>query len=731
MAMHASETPLQSGMNAGHSIANWESSVFSRKTHLAVAVAAACSFNQALAADSQAVQLDAQTVIGSADSDQPDSYKAAPSSAATKLELTPRQTPQSVSTITGAQLEDFKLDSVNDALKYTTGIQVQEVETDRTYYTARGFDITNFQYDGIGIPFVYGNVEGDLDTAIYERVEVIRGANGLMSGTGNPSATINFVRKRPTLEPQARIDLTAGSWDKRRIDTDVSGALTEAGNIRGRVVYANENKNSYLDRYSREKNIFHGVIEADLDDSTLFTLGHTLQKSNANSSMWGALPLAYLDGSATDYDESTSTSADWSYWNVQENRTFAELAHRFANGWQAKAVLTRVEKKGDGSLFYMYGTPDRATGLGLFSYPSEYQDKNKQLIADLNASGPFSLAGREHELVIGGSWSKSELEDISWYDSSTGTALPPLEDWDGNYPQPLNDAGSNGSDFTDRMKSVYSAARFSLTDSLNLITGVRIVDVESDGSNYGVSKSTAYSSEVVPYAGLVYDLTEQYSVYASYTEIFDPQTKLERGGDRLAPVEGVNYEAGIKGELFDDQVNVSLAVFRTEQDNVAADDGTVGGVTYYKSMQGITSEGYELEVSGEVLPGLQATAGYTFVDIQDAADAHAITYAPKHMLRASSTYRIPGIEQLKVGASLSWQNTIHRDVALANGNSARVEQDAYALVNLMASYDIDPNWSVSANLNNLTDEKYLTSLYWDQAYYGAPRNASMTVSWKY
>jgi outer membrane receptor for ferric coprogen and ferric-rhodotorulic acid len=572
--------------------------VFCRKTRLAVAIAAACSFNHVLAADDTAVQLDAQTVVGSSEAAQPDSYKAAPSSAATKLELTPRQTPQSISTISGAQLRDFKLSSVNDALKYTTGIQVQEVETDRTYYSARGFDITNFQYDGIGVPFVYGNVEGDLDTAIFERVEVIRGANGLMSGTGNPSATINFVRKRPTLAPQARVDLTAGSWDKRRIDVDVSGALSESGNVRGRAVYANENKDSYLDRYSREKNIFHGVIEVDLDDSTLFTLGHTLQKSDANSPMWGALPLNFSDGSATDYSRSTSTSADWAYWDVQENRSFAELAHNFANGWQAKAVLTHVEKKADSSLFYVYGTPDRDTGLGLFSYPSEYQEKNKQLIADLYASGPFALAGREHELVVGGSWSKSELEDMSWYDSSTGTALPPLEDWSGSYPRPLNDAGTDGSDFTDRMQSVYSAARWSLSDSLSLITGVRVVDVDSDGSNYGTSKSTSYNNEVVPYAGLIYDLNEQYSVYASYTEIFDPQTKQDVSGNRLAPVEGVNYEAGIKAELLDDKVNLSLAVFRTEQDNVAAVAGMNAGTVFYKGEEGITSEGYEVEVSG-------------------------------------------------------------------------------------------------------------------------------------
>ncbi|MGG2398836.1 TonB-dependent siderophore receptor [Pseudomonas sp. SH1-B] len=711
--------------------------MFSRKSHLAAAIAAVCSFNHAMAAEQRQLELDAQTVVGESSAADVDSYKSTPSSAAAKLDLTPRQTPQAISTLSSAQLRDFKLTSVNDALKAVPGVQVQEVETDRTYYTARGFDITNFQYDGISVPFVYGNVEGDLDTSMYERVEVVRGANGLMSGTGNPSATVNFVRKRPTAVPQARIDLTAGSWDKRRIDTDVSGALNDAGTVRGRVVYANENKNSYLDRYSREKNVFHGVLDLDLDDSTVFTLGHTLQTSDANSPMWGALPLVYQDGGKTNYSRSTSTATDWAYWDNKENRTFAELAHTFDNGWQAKAVVTRVEKKSDGSMFYVYGTPNRETGAGLYSYPSEYREKNTQLIVDLQASGPFTLAGRQHEAALGASWSRSELEDLSVYDSSTGTMLPPLEQWTGNYPTPLNDNGSDGSDFTDRMKSFYAAARWSLTDDLSLITGARVVDVKSDGTNYGLEKSSKNSDKVVPYAGVVYDLNEQYSVYASYTEIFDPQTETDVSGSRLAPVEGVNYEAGIKGELFDDTVNVALSVFRTEQDNFAEQAGMNGSVAYYRAIEGLTSEGYELEFSGEPLEGLQLSAGYTFVDITDADGGHAVTYSPKHMIKTAATYRIPGMEKLKIGAAVRWQDDIKIAVPLTADDgftsigTADAKQKAYAVVDLMASYDIDPNWSVSANLNNLTDEKYLSSLYWTQAYYGAPRNVSATLTWKY
>jgi outer membrane receptor for ferric coprogen and ferric-rhodotorulic acid len=85
-----------------------------------------------------------------------------------------------------------------------TGVNVEKVETDRTYYNSRGFDITNFQVDGIGLPLIWGIQFGDLDTVLFERVEVVRGANSMMTGTGNPSATVNYVRKRPTDTFQAR-----------------------------------------------------------------------------------------------------------------------------------------------------------------------------------------------------------------------------------------------------------------------------------------------------------------------------------------------------------------------------------------------------------------------------------------------------------------------------------------------------------------------------------------------
>lgn len=330
------------------------------------------------------VQVTANTLAPVA-SEQTGSYTVKKSSSATRMTMSLKETPQAVSVVTRAKIDDFKLNSVNDLLDTVTGINVERVETDRTYYTARGFDITNFQLDGVGMPFIYGNQYGDIDISPYDRVEVIRGANGLLSGTGNPSATVNFVRKRPTNEFQASGSLSFGSWGKKRADADIAGALNEAGTVRGRLVASEEKGDSYLDRLSYDKTSVYGIVEADIGDSTTAALGFMRQQKITKGGMWGGLPLYYSNGTATNYDVSTSTATDWTEWNNTDTQAFAELSHRFANGWQAKATYTHREQESNDKLFYVYGTPDASTGLGLYSYPSLFSDKNVQDLLDVTA----------------------------------------------------------------------------------------------------------------------------------------------------------------------------------------------------------------------------------------------------------------------------------------------------------------------------------------------------------
>ena len=655
------------------------------------------------------------------------SYTPASTSTATKLPLTLRETPQSVTVVTKQKMDDFNQTSINEVLGGVAGVTVEKIETDRTYYTSRGFDITNFQVDGLGLPMANGNVNGELDTAIYDRVEVIRGATGLMTGAGNPSATVNMVRKRPTREFQTEVKGSAGSWENGRGELDVSGSLVDSERLRGRTVVVKQNKESYLDRYASDKTVVYGVVEGDVTDNTLLTLGYSLQQNDSDSPMWGALPLYYTDGSPTDYDVSTSTSADWSYWNVDNRRAFAELSQTFANGWQGKAVYNFIDTRQDSRLFYMYGTPDKTTGEGLKSYPGLYQMHMKQHVADVNATGPFSVLGREHQLVVGSTLSRSTVNELSLYSNDIGTALPPLENWDGSYTQPAFDLYPNGSYWNDQEVAGYLAARFSVMDDLSWIVGSRLTSWETNGQSYGVAKTNSAHGVLTPYTGLVYDLTDEVSTYASYTTIFTPQKAMDINRQQLDPVDGISYETGVKGEFLDGALNTSLALFQTRQNNLAQIAGTMPDNAteyYYEGVDGVRSQGYELEASGMVMTDWQLAASYTDFSIQDADGNATKTYTPKQLLKLASTYQL---HKLKLGGSLNWQDAISR----VNGAGSTTKQGSYALLNLMARYDFDKQWHAQLNVDNVTDKKYLNSLYWDQGFYGAPRSFMLTAGWKY
>ncbi|MCB5186484.1 TonB-dependent siderophore receptor [Methylobacillus caricis] len=683
--------------------------------------------NIALAADTlPEIQVKAENGTEPKASETTKSYTVKSSETATRLNTSLKETPQSISVITRQLIDDFKLTSINDVLDMSTGIKVERAETDRTYYTARGSDITNFQIDGLGVPFPDGLLIGDIDTAVYDRIEVLRGATGLLSGTGNPSATINFIRKRPTADFQAKVDLTVGSWDKRRIDADLSGPLNAAGNVRARLVLSNQNRHSYLDRYSQERNVAYGIIEADITDNTTVALGHTYQQNDTNSPMWGSLPLLYSDNTRRHYSRSASTSPDWSYWNTTNNITFAELTHLFNNGWKLKTQLTRKEMTGNAKLLYVYMNEDRVTGTGLIGWPGAYRDSYKELIADVYASGPFTLGGREHELVIGSNWSRStydEHEKAAYYGTTDLTSFDSI----GDLPQPAWIPGDFGSFDIKRLNS-YAAVKFNLSDRWKLTSGANLLSYEYTGISYGEERETKAHDKVTPYLGAVFNLNDQHSLYASYTGIYNPQTKLDRTFTPLAPLQGKNYEIGIKSELLQ-HLNTSFSIFRNEQENLGQQAGAVGSRTIYEGIDA-TTKGYEFDISGEVSERLKLSGGYTrLMSVKGKDDQNVKPYTPRQLLKLTATYQVPYIEKLKVGASINWQDETHVDI-----DNVRVRQDSYALVNLMANYEIDQHWNAAVNVYNLTDEKYLTSLMWangGQSYYGAPMNASATLTWKY
>jgi len=672
-----------------------------------------------------------------------DDYAVKAQSTATRLPLSLRETPQSVSVVTRAQIEDFQLNDINALLATVPGVNVQAQETDRFYYSARGFDIQTFQIDGVGLPFPFGIQNGSIDTAMYDRIEVVRGAPGLLSPTGNPSAVINFIRKRPTRDLSASASLQYGSFDNLRLDGDVSVPLTRGGGVRARAVGSYLDTDSHLDRYGLRRWTGYGIVEADLGPDTVVSVGYGHQNHKSRAAMWGALPLYYSDGSRIDYARSANSSPDWSSYDVTDRQIFGDVTHRFGD-WTAKLSVQRRAIDEDDKLFYVYGAntdnpfnsaPDRATGLGIVSYPGAFRSFARNLTIDGNISGTVSLFGRSHDVMFGANRSAQRYTQDSAYDVATiGVSLPLFSGFDGTFPEPDFPAFDRSLDTHLRRETVYGLVRLNPADPLKIMVGASATRAFSEGVSY--TTPTNYDrARFLPFVGATYELTGTISAYASFATIFDPQTQTDVNRRLIDPVEGDNIEGGLKGEWLGGRLNASIALFQARQKNTAEAagfDSTIGQ-TLYRGVDA-TSRGIELEVSGQIAPGLQATGGFTAMRIRGENDEPVRTFVPRNTARLNIVWSPVTLPALKVGASGQYQSRMYLEpegVIATTGQQVRITQDGYATLDLMARYELTPRVSLSANVRNINDAKALSAINFDQGYFIAPRTVLGTVRVSY
>lgn len=290
-------------------------------------------------------------------------------------------------------------------------------------------------------------------------------------------------------------------------------------------------------------------------------------------------------------------------------------------------------------------------------------------------------------------------------------------------------------------EGAHATWRLSLADPLTAIVGGRMSwwDYEQP-----TNANSAYSidNELTPYAALIYDLTSNLSTYASYTEIFTPQNVTDAGGSLLEPITGEAYELGLKGEYYEGRLNTSFALFRINQVGKALDDpDATNGVqscppeypTGYCKVAGgkSRSEGFELEVSGEVLPDWQLSAGYTYTKTEYLKDTVSNTgnvlrtTDPKQMLKVFTSYRLPGqFSAWNVGGGMQAQSDIY-----SRSGTIEARQGGYAVYNAMLGYRFNDQYSLQVNANNIFDKYYYkkigtsaTSYYW-----GEPRNVALTL----
>lgn len=649
----------------------------------------------------------------------------------TKLQQSIKETPQSVTVIDKAQMDEQNLRTLEEVLQQSTGITVQPYTQLTTGYYSRGFKIDSFEQDGV--PILMGNTAAPPeDMAIYERVEILRGANGLLHGSGNPAATVNLVPKRPQKKFAASAAVSAGSWDRYRVETDIGGPLNASGTLRGRLVASYEDRGYFYDIGQQQSTNLYGVGELDLGRNTTLGFGVYRQEIRSVTNMAG-VPF-YSDGGDIGLSRSTYLDTAWDRFNWDTTRVFGDLEHRFDNGWRAKLSINHLS--GDAFLKYAgaYGAINRNTGTGSRLMGAAYQFSNSQTSLDGYATGPFSLFGREHELMVGANYLQTETRQY------TANLLPALNvpvnvfNWNPrSVPEPGIGAYTTTGPAKTEQSGLYSMARFSLTDPLKLIIGARLSQWQQDTN----TTSKRINSELTPYGGLIFALTPRWSLYGSYAQIFQPQTQTTYAGSLIDPVKGTNYEAGIKGELAGGRLNVSLAAFNINQTNRAQQDPAhpcVGTVCSYIASGEVRSRGVEAEASGRLSDDLNLTAGYTFNTTEYVKDAtqqglQFASFTPKHILRVWSNYTLPWNERrLSVGLGAQAQSEYR-----VTSGGINLRQGSYGLVNARVGYRFNDRVTAALNVANLLDRRYYQSLSgtsWNNRY-GEPRNITLTLRAEY
>ncbi|THF60152.1 TonB-dependent siderophore receptor [Pseudothauera rhizosphaerae] len=667
-------------------------------------------------------------------------------SSATHLPLTLRETPQSVTVLTSARIAADNLVDLVDIAKATPGLSLQSQDI-RPVLESRGYIIENVTQDGIATRYDWYSGDSLGNLAMQDRVEVVRGATGLMQGGGNPSAAVNMIRKRPTNTWQFKGSISAGSWDDYRLMADVSGPLTEDGRVRARVVGFGQDASDFYDHAFNDKRLGYVTVDIDLTERTTLNLGYSHLYSNKNLS-WGGMPTSY-GFQHLDLSRSTFVGADWEYNKNEANTFYANLLHDLGAGWKLNFNGTYVDGRYDLLATSLLPTPP--VGYGHVWWAA--QTTRKQKAADLNVTGPVSWFGRQHDLAFGATVNRQDSRVSEWFEGWDAliTSGVDLSTW--NHVAPRPDTSSTSpwlSKYSTHYKqdSLYSAGKFNIADTLDLLLGARL-DWYERGDTLG-GRGYSVNAHLTKYAGLTWKFEKQHSAYVSYTDVFQPQNERDQSGSTLSPKVGKNYEIGVKGEYLGGALNGSIALFRIDESDRAVwlDDqsdcpGTIPEGCY-RAAGLVRTEGVDIELQGALTPNWQIGTGFTYSETRYRKDATPAnigkrlnTMNPTTLFKLSTQYTLPGaLNRLTLGGRINWQNRMYRDFANYYGEVVRNQQDARAIVDLSATYRLTRSLNVKLDINNVFDKVYYSAIsgHWQWGVseaYGRPRNAQLTLNASY
>ena len=659
-------------------------------------------------------------------------YNPSNASIGTRTDTPLREIPQAIQVIPREVIEDQQAINITEALRNAPGIvPTNSARTNFTVPIIRGFGgFSGFSdlFRRNGLRDSQGGANTG-DTVNIERIEVLRGPASVLYGAGSPGGVINVVTKQPLSEPFYEIGLTAGSYSLYRGTLDLSGPLDDAGNLLYRFNAAAETSESFVDFYNRDRYLINPVLAWQIGENTRLTAEFEYRNfQNPNDFGLPAVGTV-LDNPSGDIarDRYIGEPELEDRRNIDSTRGGYRLEHEFNSNWRIQNAFDAVFRQENA--LSVFGTGLSADGRTLsrrFFDTGDGFDISSYTM-DTYAVGNFNTGSIEHELVTGIELFREETFNR---DASFG-AVTSLDLFDPQYDNAVLEPEGNIDDKeTIDGLGLYIQDQIKFSDNLILVLGGRF-DIASVRSNDFLTDASDFQQNEAfsPRVGVVYTPVEPISLYASYSRSFQQEVGRAFDNSIFAPQRGTQYEIGLKADI-NDQLLATLALYDLTRSNLLTEDPDNPGFDIQTGEQ--NSQGIELNIAGEILPGWNIVAGYAYNDARITQDntfqeGNRLNNAPENAFSLWTTYQIPDGDLSGLGFGLGFFYVGERQGDLANTFTL----SNYLRTDAALFYERD-RLRAAVNIRNLFDVDYFeTAQNAFRVYPGEPLTVSASLSWQF
>jgi iron complex outermembrane receptor protein len=678
-----------------------------------------------MAQESDTTVLDEVVVTADRDEGDVQGYRARRSASATKTNTPLEEIPQSVAVIPATVLDDLDSPRIERALDYAGGIARQNDFGGLTMfeYSVRGLTTSEFYKDGFSVNRGHMNPQ---DASNVERIDVLKGPASSLYGRGDPGGTINIVSKRPQTDRFARLDLSAGRWDRYRTSLDVNTPLDDDGKMLYRMNLAVEDNHSFRDHRSGDRQFIAPAFSWELSPQTRLLVQAEIIRSSQVFDRGLVAPNDRL-GSVS---RSTfmGEPADGKIDNNNESLQ-AEVEHDLDDSWTVRLASHYKQGRLSGSATEASSFADARTINREYRYRDySWQDS----ITQLELRGLLYTGSVEHNVLIGTEYERyakseevlrtSPISQIDIYQPVYGQPRPPLS------------VGPDGRS-TDRNELVYSRSlnlqdQMRFSEKLFGVIGARYDHYEHRLDNEVRGTRVEQTHEkVTPRIGALYQFTPEVGVFANASKSFKPNSGADRTGATFDPEEGVGYEAGVKLDLLDGRLGVTVAAFHLTKENVLTGDPVDS--SFQIAAGEVRSRGIDMQLTGQLTDAFRVVGAYAYVDAEVTKDntlasGSRLLNVPKHSGSVLGVYEFldGGLRGFELGGGVNYVGDRSGNVA-----DSGFELPGYTTVDLLARYKATEDLTLGLNLNNAFDRTYYERSYsnvWTMP--GDPRNLSLSLS---